>query len=108
MRDFFAPRKVLSPTAKGPRERKQSKGTGSAEQVPLESPWGFFGILAFKAKMLHTHKVNKNAPPTKRRGYLGVILPASYRHGRVFVAVIFSIAPTDWSANRGDPVGGGR
>ena len=97
--DFFAP-------AKKPWERKQSKGTGSAEQVPLEFPWGFFGILAFKAKMLHTHKAYKNAPPTTRRGYFGVILPASYRHGRLLVAVIFLDAPTDGSADRGDPVEG--
>ena len=34
------------------------------------------GILAFEAKMLHTHKNLLNDPPTKRRVFLGFGLPA--------------------------------
>ena len=58
--------------------------------------------------MLHTHENLHNAPPTERRGLFLRSLPANYRHGRLRVDGIFFGAPTDGSAHRGDPVGGGR
>ena len=78
-----------------PRDRPAGRSLGT-------SP-GERGIFAFEAKMLHTHENLHNAPPTERRGLFGCSWPANYRHGHLCIVGIFSCAPTDGSADRGDP-----
>ena len=91
-------------SAKKAWERKQLQEPLLRKGFLKISPKGW-GIRAFKARMLHTHENFHNAPPTERRGLFLCGVPAIYHHGRLCVVVIFSCAPTDGSAHRGDPVG---
>ena len=90
-------------SAKERYQRKAARETFLARKVSRDSSKERRGIFAFEAIMLHTHENLHNAPPTERRGLFGCSWPANYRHGHLCVVGIFSCAPTDGAADRGDP-----
>ena len=68
-------------------------------------PGGFLAFWLFRPKGFIPTKSNITPRLPNGGAYGSYAVPASYHHGRLRVEEIFFKAPTDGSADRGDPVG---